>query len=65
MSREDYAREAYHDGKDAYRAGVGTNPFPWGCLEFAAWARGYENAQELAQDLERQRQFRRMLEGAA
>jgi hypothetical protein len=61
MSREDYAKEAFHDGKQAYREGVETNPFPWGCLEFSAWVQGYEAAQDLA-PLEK---LTRMLEGAA
>ncbi len=47
MSREDYAKEAYYDGRDAARNGGGDNPFPWGCYEHAAWARGYEAAQDL------------------
>ena len=59
--REDYAKEAYHDGKQAFRNGVGTNPFPWGCYEHAAWGQGYQNAQ----DLDRACKMVRMIEGNA
>ncbi len=40
--QEDYAKEAYHDGKAAARDGGGDNPHPPGCFEFDAWNSGYE-----------------------
>ena len=58
MSREDYAKEAFHDGKQAFREGVEANPFPWGCLEFRAWASGYEAAGEVDPDAGRGRVMR-------
>ncbi len=60
-AREDYAKEAYQDGKAAARAGEGSNPYPWGCHEFTAWNLGYETGQ----DLEAQRRLDRVMEGAA
>ncbi|MCH7728023.1 MAG: hypothetical protein IH991_16330 [Planctomycetes bacterium] len=57
--REDYAKEAFHDGKQAFRDGVEANPHPMGCFEHDAWGRGYEAAQ----DLGRLCRFTRMLEG--
>ena len=43
--RADYAKEAYADGKQAFRDGVDANPHPMGCFEFGAWSLGYETAQ--------------------
>ena len=43
--REDYAKEAYHDGKATYRAGNGTNPHPTGSFEHTAWTSGWSSAQ--------------------
>ena len=45
---EDYAKEAFHDGKDAARNGGGENPFPMGCYEHAAWSQGYASARDIA-----------------
>ena len=59
--RADYAKEAYYDGKQAFRDGDEDNPFPMGCFEFDAWGRGYETAQ----DLERAWRLILMLEGVA
>ena len=61
MSREDYAKEAYYDGKQAFRDGVEANPFPMGCFEFDAWGRGYEAAQ----DLKALHRLNRIMESAA
>jgi hypothetical protein len=47
--RADYAKEAYYDGKQAFREGVEANPHIMGCYEYAAWARGYEAEQEQAE----------------
>ena len=45
---EDYAKEAYHDGKQAFRDSVENNPHPMGCYEFSAWNRGYEVGRDAA-----------------
>ncbi len=43
--REDYAKEAMHDGKAAYRAGVIENPHPDGTTEARAWDQGWSGAK--------------------
>ena len=43
--REDYAKEALHDGKAAYRAGETENPHAPGSLEHRAWESGWSAAQ--------------------
>ena len=73
--RADYAKETYHDGKQAFRDGVTENPHPWGCLGFHPWNCGYDAAQDqehqiaslhtLHPQVRRPRQIDRVLEGAA
>jgi hypothetical protein len=59
--RADHAKEAYYDGKQAFRDGVEANPHIMGCYEFDAWNRGYEAAQET----EAQIRTNRAIEGAS
>ena len=59
--RADYAKEAFSDGKAAFREGVEANPHTMGGFEYAAWDRGYEAARDIA-PLEK---ITRILEGAA
>lgn len=44
--REDYAKEAMHDGRHAARSGDGKNPHTPGSLEYAAWEQGWEGVEE-------------------
>ena len=62
--REDYAKEAYYDGKQAFRDGKGDNPHPMGSFERAAWARGYEMAGDLT-PLQALQALTRVLEGGS
>ena len=57
----DYAKEAFHEGKQAFRDGGGDNPHIIGGYQFSAWNQGYEAARDIA-PLEK---ITRILEGAA
>ena len=51
--REDYVVEAAQEGRHAARTGKGSNPFPTGSREWAAFLEGYVRVEQQQRALDR------------